>query len=67
MKRRIYLVLAIVTGIIYIILSALYPHLELVMWFRSILFVAFIFLCYIYLVMVKVRANEIDDVLLVTG
>lgn len=43
MKRRIYLVLAIVTGIIYIILSALYPHLELVMWFRSILFVAFIF------------------------
>lgn len=43
MKRRIYLVLAIVMGIIYIILSALYPHLERTMWFRTILFVAFIF------------------------
>ncbi|CAM3136917.1 hypothetical protein [Staphylococcus argensis] len=43
MKHRIYLVLAIVIGIVYIILSALYPHLERVMWFRTILFVAFIF------------------------
>lgn len=44
MKRRIYLVLAIVIGMIYIILSALYPHLERVMWFRTVMFVAFIFL-----------------------
>ncbi|MCI2802692.1 hypothetical protein [Staphylococcus pettenkoferi] len=43
MKRRIYLVLAIVIGMIYIILSALYPHLERVMWFRTVMFVAFIF------------------------
>lgn len=43
MKGRIYLVLAIVIGIIYIILSALYPHLKRVMWFRTVLFVAFVF------------------------
>lgn len=43
MKRRIYLVLAIAIGIIYIILSALYPHLERVMWFRTVKFVAFVF------------------------
>ena len=43
MKRRLYLVLAIVIGMIYIILSALYPHLKRVMWFRTVKFVAFIF------------------------
>lgn len=43
MKRRIYLVLAIVIGMIYIILSALYPHLERVMWFRTVMSVVFIF------------------------